>query len=159
MAMQLTKVTGLTQAELADELNISRSLVGMIETGRRKLPDYCEPSVARMSFKMALQIAEERSGGYISNLLADIPGIDLHPAALKERLITELEEALGALEALKLSKMDPIKKKEFIEEAIMEIEDVVDVANVLKGAYAEEFGIDLHELNKKRREQIRHGER
>lgn len=160
MSILLSKELGKTHQEIAEELHVSRSMVSMVETGKRKYPEECEPTIARMCFKAALKIANERTGGYISNLLNYEPNVDLHPAALKERLLYEIEEAVSALEGLKLAKrMDPKIKKQRIEEALMELEDVADVINVMKGAYSLEFGIDIRSLNQKRKDMIERGER
>ncbi|MFS1513666.1 hypothetical protein VQL36_14670 [Chengkuizengella sp. SCS-71B] len=160
MAMSLSKRLNMPQKEVAVRLNMSRSAVAMIDTEKRKLPEDREPIVARMSFKMAIEIANERTGGYISNLF-DTYGedVDLHSSALKERLLIEMKELYTKLEALTLSRMNPLKKKELVTDLLMEIEDVEEVIHVMKGSYAEEFGIDLVEVSKRRKELIRNGER
>jgi transcriptional regulator with XRE-family HTH domain len=159
MAVQSVIEKGYTQQNIADELHISRSLVAMAATGKRKIPKECEPALARMCHRAALKIASEQSGGYISNIYDTYSNLDIHPSALREMALVEITEAKQALEALILVRMDPQKKKELIEETLMQLEDVSEVIDGLKGVYAEEFGVNLPELNKKRRELIKRGER
>lgn len=150
---------GFTHQDIADELHISRSLVSMAATGKRKIPKECEPALARMCHRAALKIASEQSGGYISNIYETYVNLDIHPSALREMALVEMTEAQQSLEALILVRMDPHKKKELIEDTLMQLEDVSEVIDGLKGVYAEEFGINLRELNKKRRDLIKRGER
>src|SRR5690606_29312074 len=124
-----------------------------------KMPKETLPKLSRMCYKAALSIANEQTGGYISNLFETYPDIDLHPAALKERVLIEIDEAKTALEALRMSKMAPDQKRDRVKDVLMELEDVSELIDGLKGAFAEEFDIDLMELMKKRREMIRRGER
>jgi transcriptional regulator with XRE-family HTH domain len=150
----------MTQQEIATMLNVSRSQVAMVETGRRDYPEECDKGIARMSWKAALRIADERTGGYFSNLFDYEPNIDLHPAALKERLEQEIEELITALEELRLNKrLDPLEKQRRAEKLLMEMMDVEDVINVMKGAYSQEFDIDIRVLNEKRESLIKRGDR
>ncbi|GIQ67405.1 hypothetical protein DUZ99_02260 [Xylanibacillus composti] len=152
---------GKTQQEVAKHLHLSRSAIGMAATGRRKIPDECEPKLARMNWRAALQIASERSGGYIGNILDTYSNrnIDFHPASLIQWLIAEMTEAKQTLGGLVLAKMDPQKKKAFIEEMLMELEDVSELIDGMKGTFAEEFGIDLYGLLARRKQMIADGQR
>lgn len=150
---------GFTHQDIADELHISRSLVSMAASGKRKIPKECEPALARLCHRAALKIASDQSGGYISNIYDTYSNLDIHPSALREMALIEIMEAQQALEALILVRMDPLKKKELIEETLMQLEDASEVIDGLKGVYAEKYGINLLELNRKRKDQIKRGER
>lgn len=157
--MQLTKELEMTQQELANRLNVSRSMVAMVQKGERKYPKECNPVISELSYKAALEIASQETGGYISNLLSYMPDVDYHPMSLKLMVRNEFAEALQALEELLMAKMTPEEKRRAVENALMEIEDAIDVANVMKGEVAKRFGINLQQLNRKRIEQIKIGER
>lgn len=159
MNVHLTKELGKTQSEIAEELNVSRSLVAMVQAGERSFPKDCNPRISGMSHKAALEIAEKETGGYISNILAYHPNVDFHPLALKMMVITEFKEVLEAIEGVVMSKMTPEEKRKAVVNALMEIEDAIDVANLAKGEIARKMGIDLKELNELRKDQVRRGER
>jgi transcriptional regulator with XRE-family HTH domain len=152
--------TGLKQREIAEQLHFDRSMVSKIISGERKWPEAHDAQLAGLSWKLALVIADERTGGYISNILDDIPNLDLHPAALKDVLLKELQEAENALEELILAKhIDPKKRKEAAERVWNEIRDVMEKGLVLQGVIEEEFGLDRDRLIKKHELEVKEGKR
>jgi len=133
----------LSQQEIADELHIDRSLISKLENGKEKIAEHHEPNFAKLNWRIALTIIDEKSGGYISNILDEVPNLDLHPAALKDLLLKELDEAEEALEGLILARhLDPVKRKQTAEKTWHEIRDVIENALIMQGVLEEEFGLD-----------------
>lgn len=150
---------GISQREVADALFVDRSLIAKVENGL-PIAEHHEPKIARLSWKLALAIIDERSGGYISNLLEEMPNLDLHPAALKDLLMKELEEAEQALGGLLLARhIDPQKRKDAAEKTWAEIRDVIQKALVMQGVLEEEFNLDRDRLIKKHDMEVKEGKR
>lgn len=150
----------LTQEELANRIPIDRTTLARIESGERPLPNGYDTVVSSLSWKLALEIADERTGGYISNILEDVPNLDLHPAALKDLLLKQLAEAGTALERLSMSKhISPEKRKESAEKVWQEIRDVIETANVMQGVLEDEFGLDRKRMIQKHELEIKKGDR
>lgn len=149
-----------TQKQLASELHFDRSMISKIETGERNWPETHDAHLASLNWKLALKLADERTGGYISNLLEDVPNLDLHPAALKESLLKELHEAEQALEALMMARhIPPEKRKASAEKVWNEVSDVIEKANVLRGVLEEEFSLDRKRLIQQHEQEVKRGER
>ena len=158
--LEYRKERNVSQREIAQELHIDRSLVSRIETGSYKPPQHHEPNIARLNWKLALAIIDERSGGYISNILDEVPNLDLHPAALKDLLLKELDEAEEALEGLILARhIDPEKRKQAAEKTWHEIRDVIEKAIIMQGVLEEEFKLDAKRLRLVHEQELKRGER
>ncbi len=154
------KENNLTQRELSIMLPIDRTVLSKVESGNKQCPPSIETILSGYSWKLALKIADERTGGYISNLLEDVPNLDLHPAALKDLLQKDLEELETALEALVVAKhMDPEKRKQSAEKVWNEMRDVVEKAIILQGVIEEEFGLDRKQLIALHEHEVKRGER
>ncbi|MFH5187019.1 helix-turn-helix transcriptional regulator [Paenibacillus sp. TAB 01] len=150
----------LSQKALSEKLPIDRTVLSRIENGERELAASYDSVVAGLSWKLALAIADERTGGFISNILDDVPNLDLHPAALKDVLLKELGEAEAALEGLVVAKhIDPEKRRESAERVWQEMRDVIEKAVVLQGVLEEEFGLDRKRLAQKHEMEVKRGER
>ncbi|MFN0222136.1 helix-turn-helix domain-containing protein [Paenibacillus sp. KR2-11] len=150
----------ITQHELAQQLPLDRTLLSKVESGSRELPVSLEPVLSGLSWKIALKIADERTGGYISNILDDVPNLDLHPAALKDVLLKDLDDLEKALEGLVMAKhIDPEKRRASAERVWQELRDVIEKTVVLQGVLEEEFGIDRKRLIQKHEMEVKRGER
>ncbi|OXM84583.1 helix-turn-helix domain-containing protein [Paenibacillus rigui] len=150
----------LTQREFASQLAMDRSVLARIERGKRDLDASYDTIVSGLNWRIALEIADERTDGYISNILEHLPNLDLHPAALKDLLLKELTELEAALEELVMAKhIDPKKRRQSAERVWHEIRDVMEKAAVLQGVLEEEFGLERKSLILKHQQQLKRGER
>lgn len=154
------KESGMTQNELAKKLNVDRTLISKIEQRKRPWQEQNDSNLTKVSWKLALIVADERTDGYISNILEDVPNMDLHPAALKDLLLKDFGEAEKALGELILARhIDPEKRKQSAEIVWHEITDVMEKAAILRGVLEEEFGLERKRLIKKHEMEVRQGER
>jgi transcriptional regulator with XRE-family HTH domain len=154
------KEKNITQGELAAQLNFERSMMSKVESGARKWPESSDAKLASINWRFTLLVADERTGGFISNLLKLVPNFDLHPSALKELLLKELKEGIQALgEIIFVRHTCQEKRKEAAEKVWFELKDVVDKGVIMMGVLEEEFGLDREGLIKKHEHQVRQGER
>lgn len=157
-AARMSKNMNIT--EFATALNMDRTQVSRIESGEREATSQQKQQLARASWRLALEIADQETDGFISNILKDVPNLDLHPAALKDVLLKELSEAETALEALIMAKhLDPVKRRESAERVYLELRDVSQKVAVMQGVLEEEFGLDRKQLNKRHAAEVKKGER
>jgi transcriptional regulator with XRE-family HTH domain len=157
---QYRKEKNITQGELAAQLNFERSMMSKVESGARKWPESSDAKLASINWRFTLWLADERTGGFISNLLKLVPNFDLHPSALKELLLKELKEGIQALgEIIFVRHICQKKRKEAAEKVWFELKDVVDKGVIMMGVLEEEFGLDREALIKKHEHQVRQGER
>ena len=125
------KDEGMTQKDVADQLNIDQSYLSRIAKGERDWPEHLDSHAAKMNWRIALEIIEERTGGWIKNRFGKV---DPHPSALQLQLTKEMEEASEALEAIILRKnIDWSKRDEQLEKVQKESKDVVEVGMILNG--------------------------
>lgn len=151
------ELTNTPQSVFAKQLNIDRSLVSRAESGKERLSEAHDAAIASVNWRLALEVIDERSGGYISNILRLEPTIDLSPAGLKERLQKDLQEALAALNNVYTFMRNP--DKDGLKKAWHEITDVIEVATVARGVYEEKFGLNHKELIKIHNQQRKEGKR
>ncbi|KIL37962.1 hypothetical protein SD70_29710 [Gordoniibacillus kamchatkensis] len=148
--------TGLSQEKFGRLLNVSRSLVAMAEVGKRSYPEECDKKLSSLSWKKALQIADDRSNGYITNILKLFPNMDLHPAALKEILLRDLETAHKELEELQVAKhFDTEKRKAKAKQIYVNLLKVESVSAVIRGVFEDEFQLNREEIMKEFEKQIK----
>ncbi|MBO7747380.1 helix-turn-helix transcriptional regulator [Paenibacillus sp. MWE-103] len=157
-AYRLTK--NMTQAQFASTYALDRTQLSRVENDEREATIQMRQHLSRSSWRMALTIADEETDGFISNILKDVPNLDLHPAALKDILLKELDEAESALEALIMAKhMDPEKRRKSAERVYLELRDVSQKAAVMQGVLEEEFALDRKQLIKRHEMEVKKGER
>lgn len=151
---------GLSQEQYAALIPMDRSLLSRIENNERTCPPEHEARLASLSWRIALQIADDRTGGFVGNILDYLPNLDLHPAALKDSLLKEVDDLETALGALMMARhIDPAKRQESAEVVWHEMRDVMEKAAVLQGVIEEEFGLDRESLIRKHELQVKNGER
>lgn len=150
---------GVSQREVAEKLHVDRSLVARAENGA-KLSEAHDPSIAGLHWKLALEVIDQRTGGWISNILHECPNLDLHPAALKDLMMRELSEMEEALRSLIMARhIDREKSREQAEKTWMEIQDVLEKGAVMKGVLEEYFGLDRESLIRRHRQEVKEGKR
>lgn len=150
----------MSQSEFALLLSVDRSQLSRVENNEREATLQMRQQLSRSSWRMALMIADEETDGFISNILKDVPNLDLHPAALKDLLLKELDEAEAALEALVMAKhIDPEKRRQSAERVYLELRDVSQKVAVMQGVLEEEFGLDRKQLIKQHEAEVKRGDR
>lgn len=123
---------GISQRQIAEQLHIDGTYVSKIEKGTRDWPEHLDSSAARVNWKIALAIIEERSGGWIRNRFGDV---DPTPTALQLQLTKEMQEAIQALGGVILANnVDWSKRDEQLAQVQKEIKDVVEIGLILDGA-------------------------
>lgn len=123
--------TGATQKATASELHIDQSYLSRMMKGERKWPEHLDKQAAKLNWRIALQIIEERTNGWVKNRFGDV---DPTPTALQLQLSKEMKEASQSLEDIILAKnIDWSKRDEQLEKVQKEIKDVVEVGMVLDG--------------------------
>lgn len=126
----------MSQKELAQHLHVDNSYLSKIEKETRPFPESLDPALARTNWRLAIEVINHRSGGYIKNRLRE--GVDIHPSALKELLLKDLEEATDALEAITMA-TDRETQREQAEKVVKEIDDVLELGVIMKGVVKESF--------------------
>lgn len=149
--------TNQSMRKIADDLHIDHTLISKAKHGKYKFPDYMDPTLSDLNWRVALEVIDERSGGYISNILKLDPDIDLSPAGLKERLQKDLQEALAALGKVYMFEENP--DKQALEDVWHQLTDVIEVGTAARGVFEERYGLDHKRLvkvhNQQRREHRR----
>jgi transcriptional regulator with XRE-family HTH domain len=150
---------GMSQREFAGKIAVDRSLIAKAENGL-KLSETHDAAISRINWRLALEIIDERTGGYVSNVLHEIPNLDLHPSALKEILIRDLQEAEQALGELLLARhLDPEQRKKQAEGVWKEITDVINRGLVMRGVLEDLFQLDKDKLAEEHRRETKEGKR
>lgn len=144
---------------LAEQLGYEKSTVIKIKNGKRKWQEENDPALAAIDWRFALTIASERSAGYVSNLLDLDPNIDIHPAAMKELMMKEIDDLEKVLEATVVSKRTSLNRQFEGERLWMELKDVLDKAALKLGVIEEVYGLNRAELLAKYEKEVRDGKR
>ena len=145
---------GITQKQLALELNISEQLVSHLERNRRNM----QKETAERTLQLydapvyAMNIIREFSDGYTSPHLNG-KAVEWHRLAVEEFAVTEVQEAVQILAEVSLVK--PPKENELeelnrIEDVIGELLDAEMAIGNLKAILADEYQLSLKSLSKKR---------
>jgi transcriptional regulator with XRE-family HTH domain len=140
------KEDGLTQKQMSKDLHIDQSYLSRIMKGERKWPEHLDTHATKKSWKVALEIIDERTDGWIRNRWGEI---DPNIAAVKERFMWEMQEAFTALGAIMMADWkDREKQRENARQAQKEIRDVVEIGMIMYGAIGEVYGLDERKENK-----------
>lgn len=146
----------VSQEEMAASFGYTRSAFSQIESGKRPLPSEIESKFARSNWRFALKVANHRTGGWITDLLAIMPDFDLHPSALKELVTKELRELMDQLnKIILLNKATPEEAKRLWSEA----KDVCDNVILFMGVLEEQFQLDRGKLIQQYENEVREGRR
>lgn len=123
--------TGMSQRQLAEHLHMDDTYISKIEKGKQDWPDHFDSSLSTVNWRFALDIAEERTNGWIRSRFKDV---DPTPAALQLQLRKEMQEALFELEGIILANnIDWSKRDNQLAKVQKEISDVVEIGMILKG--------------------------
>lgn len=156
----IRKEKGWSQSYVANQIPIDRAAISRAESGSEPLSEHHDASLSRMNWKLALKIIDERSNGFVSNILKNMPNIDLHPSAVKESLQKELDELDRALEETLMAKhISYEKRKASAERLWKETKDVQSYATLMLGVLEEEFELDRDRLNKSHEQEVKSGKR
>lgn len=121
--------SGITQNELADELFVSRSLVAMVETGKRDLPNEVVPAAVTKldcGFLMMEVAAAYTGGAFVTRLNGK--NVDLHRASTRDWVEEEFTEAVESVATSKIANKPQAlsqDERQSIEESIMQIMDAL----------------------------------
>jgi len=138
---------GFTQKELSKNLHIDQSYLSRILKGERKWPEHLDSTAAKMNWRIAIEIIDERTGGWIRNRFGEL---DPHPSALKEVMMKEMSEAFEALGTMVLSeRKNREKQRENARKLVKELKDVVEVGMVTIGAIEEVYGLNDYKKGEK----------
>lgn len=154
-------IRGESQEETATRFNFDRSTIAKVENGQRPCPPELEKRLIQEDWRFALKVADERTGGWISNLVDKSPHLDLHPSALKEVLLRELHELKTALEGTELAKYAHATEADREKAAALwlECKDVSDKVPIVMGVLEEVFGLKREPLIERYEAMVRRGER
>lgn len=144
---------------MAERLGYERSTLTKIENGTRKWQEESDSALASIHWSFAVALAAERSGGYISNLLDLDPNIDIHPAAMKELVLKEIEDLQKVLEATIVSKKTAMSRQPEGKRLWKELKDVLDKGAVKLGVIEEVYGLNREELLAEYEKEVREGKR
>jgi transcriptional regulator with XRE-family HTH domain len=89
---------GLSRADVGRHINLSPRMIGMIETGDRRLPRDVAPKLARKLDNpwLYMAIGYEATGGVMAVPPLD-GNVDLHRSSVRSKAVEELTEALKTL--------------------------------------------------------------
>ena len=151
---EMRKSEGLTQGQLAIELNLSKSMVCEIENGNRKLnPDIASHSLKKIDNpNYALDVLHLFSDGFTAPRLNG-KSVEYHRLALEEFAMREMEEAVQILKDVSLVKPpqeSDLEELERIEDVVGELEDAALAIRNLQAILATEYQLPLKELKKNR---------
>jgi transcriptional regulator with XRE-family HTH domain len=153
------KSSNLSQGDIAKQVNVDRTLITKAENGM-KLAEHHDAALSKVNWRITLAVLDERTGGYISNILDEQPNLDLHPSALKEILMKDMQEAMDALKKVQTAQHADIEKqRKNIERTWHEVMDVIEIGLIIEGVFEELYGLDRDKLTKTHDMQRKKGER
>lgn len=126
------KEMGVSQKDISSSLHIDPTYLSKMKSGERKWPEHLDPAASKMNWRVALQIIDERTGGWIRNRFKEV---DPHPSALKEMLIKEIREVVQALNEVVFAAKD--KSISELKNVQNELRDVLEIGAILYGSIDE----------------------
>lgn len=147
------KEIGLTQEAFGKRVNLSRSMVADIETGRRKMPrDVIRKAVETLDCGFyAMEAAQEVLGEvWISRL----DNVDLHRSAVREKVLEELEEALKEISAVRSADLPEPEKRDDLKEVMLESIDAIVCLAHFVAVYCKEYGLSWTDVWREHRRKL-----
>jgi transcriptional regulator with XRE-family HTH domain len=147
---QARKDKGFTQDQLSLDLYCSREAVSKYETGERKIPKDLRPNISQTldDPHLYMEIAMEATGKVgIPVLNGDF--IDTHPAAMKDLVQRETNEALDNLD--RASMIKPIhlrtdEERQEMRQVVMELLDSIASMMNLVAVICKEYKFSMKEI-------------
>ncbi|MFL0196963.1 helix-turn-helix domain-containing protein [Clostridium sp. WILCCON 0269] len=120
---------GITQQELGQLSFLSHKTISAIETGKRRLTKENLKNICKEldDPKLYFEAASEIMGDVFSLDWLDGDAADLHRAAVREKVIEELHEAVQAITLTKTSKNPKACDEKDIENIVKSIQETIDV--------------------------------
>ena len=143
------KREGVTQAQLARMVGVSRTTITKYETGASVPHDVLMKIIKELRSPV---LRLEIMGGAISCMYLE--NVDLSPIATQQKAIEEMEEAIQSLRNLNLiNKIGPEdltdeEKDKLLKETMMELQDVNVCMDLILISLSERYDISLEELDK-----------
>jgi len=126
------KEMGVSQKDISSSLHIDPTYLSKMKSGERKWPEHLDPAASKMNWRVALEIIDERTCGWIRNRFKEV---DPHPSALKEMLFKEIREAVQALNDVVFAAKD--KSISELKNVQNELRDVLEIGAILYGSIDE----------------------
>jgi transcriptional regulator with XRE-family HTH domain len=139
---------GITQRELARVLAVDRAMISRYETGAAQMPHdlLCRAVGALGSNKLRTQACFECQINLLTMPWLD--QVDMHPMTVISVVVEELQEAIGALEGLRLANkrtaadLDDADYKA-MSHAGEQVVDLLSAINTLLSGWHEWYGFDI----------------
>lgn len=144
------RAAGSKQSEV--RVPYSQSMLAKIETGKRRVAPDMAPRIGQALDHPAilLELAREMSGGWGAPWL-DGPNVDLHRAAVRERCLEELDEAVTAIKewcACKPPSTETEGERKRRYEHLMEAMDGVVALSTYIGVQCTEYGFSMLQVSR-----------
>jgi transcriptional regulator with XRE-family HTH domain len=144
------KRRGMTQQQLADLIpGLTRSSISKYESGAN-VPKHNMEKIIDVLKSPRLKLAVK--GTVVNNLLLD--KVDLSPLATQQKMLEELKETLDSLKRLNLINklnsrdLDEKERELLFKDVLVQICDLDICSNLFMTSMAENFDIDINELEK-----------
>ncbi|MCL6455091.1 MAG: hypothetical protein K6T78_15905 [Alicyclobacillus sp.] len=154
VARGLTAALKERRMELKDvDIPYSQAGKSMIKTGQRRIAPDVAPKLAQSVRHPAvvMGIAAEFSGGY-GSLWLDGPNLDKHRAAVKERAMVEIQEAMDALMHFRAHTPPEVASdsdRRKLDGFLMEVLDARQWLDFFSAVVCEDYGLDFLSINEK----------
>ncbi|MCO7177048.1 helix-turn-helix domain-containing protein [Sporolactobacillus kofuensis] len=132
--------SNLSQRQIAEQIPVDRALISKAERGLYEFPASYDANISNLDWTLALEVGEERTAGFVPNVLNDGPRFSLDPAAIKERVMKETSELMDFFS--KVPMFGKKVKKEVGVRLWHENRDALEWLLVNQGKIEETFGLD-----------------
>lgn len=149
----------MTQQELGQVSFLSDKMISAVETGRRSLTKEASKIICKKlnNPRVYFEMASEITGDVFSLNWLDGAAVDLHRAAVREKIIEELSEAVQAITIVKTYKNPKICSGKDIEDVTKSIQEAIDVYNasaIYVSVMCTEFNLDIKEMFRLQKEKL-----
>lgn len=144
------KERGVSQTDL--DVPYGQTMIGRIERGERQPARDIAPRIGQTLDHPAilLELSREMSGGWGPAWL-DGPNVDLHRAAVRERCLEELDEAVDAIKRWHAStppQAETERDHKARYEHLMQVMDAIEAASTYIGVQCLEYGFSMLQLSR-----------